>query len=82
MLSTCVCYACRLMRPGDKLLLACCSYDHQRPAGDAAAEFKEHLDMAAALKVGAGVGLGLSPGGGREWQHLAHAHNVTQLQAF
>lgn len=40
---------CRFVRPGDKVLLVSCSYEHSNPGGDV---FKEYEEITAALKVG------------------------------
>lgn len=46
------CMLChQLVRPGDKLLLVSCSYDHSTAGGDAET-FKEYTTMADSLKVG------------------------------
>jgi hypothetical protein len=41
--------ACRFVRPGDKVLLVSCSYEHSNPDADV---FKEYEEISAALKVG------------------------------
>lgn len=39
----------RFVRPGDKVLLVSCSYEHSNPGADV---FKEYEEITAALKVG------------------------------
>jgi hypothetical protein len=45
------CMLChQLVRPGDRLLLVSCSYDHSTPGNDADV-FKEYTSLAEELKV-------------------------------